>query len=54
MAKQSKRYRNAKAKVPPEPQELEAGLRILTSLPKAKFDETVELCLRLGIDPKKT
>jgi large subunit ribosomal protein L1 len=54
VAKQSKRYRNAKAKVPPEPQELEAGLKLLTSLPKAKFDETVELCLRLGIDPKKT
>lgn len=54
MAKQSKRYRAAKAKVPAEVQELDQGLKLLSGFPKAKFDETVEVCLRLGIDPKKT
>jgi large subunit ribosomal protein L1 len=54
VAKQSKRYRAAKAKVPAEPQELESGLKLLNGFPKAKFDETVEVCLRLGIDAKKS
>jgi large subunit ribosomal protein L1 len=54
VAKQSKRYRAAKAKVPAEVQELDQGLKLLSGFPKAKFDETVEVCLRLGIDPKKT
>ncbi len=27
---------------------------MLASFPKPKFDETVELCVRLGIDPKKS
>ena len=30
------------------------GLQVLASFPKPKFDETVELCVRLGIDPKRT
>jgi large subunit ribosomal protein L1 len=29
------------------------ALRILHDLPKAKFDETVELAFRLGVDPRK-
>ncbi|HEX6263217.1 MAG TPA: 50S ribosomal protein L1 [Actinomycetota bacterium] len=29
------------------------ALRILHELPKAKFDETVELSFRLGVDPRK-
>lgn len=30
------------------------GLQLLQAFPKPKFDETVELCVRLGIDPKRT
>ena len=29
------------------------ALRILADLPKAKFDETVEMTFRLGVDPRK-
>jgi len=54
VAKQSKRYRAAKAACPAEAQDLDVGLKLLSGFPKAKFDETVEVCLRLGIDPKKT
>jgi large subunit ribosomal protein L1 len=31
---------------------LEEGVRLLQAMPAAKFDETVELALRLGVDPK--
>ncbi len=32
--------------------ELDEGLSILKEMPKAKFDETVELTVRLGVDPR--
>lgn len=31
-----------------------SGLELLAKFPKARFDETVELHIRLGIDPKKS
>src|SRR5277367_2630085 len=52
MEKQSKRYRSglevadlAKSYALPE------AVDILAKCPKAKFDETVEMSLRLGVDP---
>lgn len=33
---------------------LEEGIRLLKELPQAKFDETVELAFRLGIDPRQS
>ena len=55
MAQQSKRYRAAAEKVDRnkvyEPGE---ALALLKSLPSAKFDETVEVAVLLGIDPKKS
>ena len=33
---------------------LEEALQILSGFPKAKFDETVEVAIRLGVDPGKT
>jgi large subunit ribosomal protein L1 len=33
--------------------ELDEGVKILKSCPKAKFDETVELHFNLGVDPRK-
>ncbi|MFT7617447.1 MAG: large subunit ribosomal protein L1 [Planctomycetota bacterium] len=54
MPKRSKRYRAAKARAPQEPESLETAIQTLSGFPKVKFDETVELCVRLGIDPKKS
>lgn len=57
MAKTNKRYRAAIAvegydKYRPYP--LREALDVLARFPKAKFDETVEVHLRLGIDAKKS
>jgi large subunit ribosomal protein L1 len=55
MRKHSKRYITAASKVdtakvyPPTD-----ALKLIKSLPAAKFDESVEIAIRLGIDPKKT
>ncbi len=55
MVNHSKRYLQAAAKVDPdkayEPTE---ALALIKSLPPAKFDESVEIAVRLSIDPKKT
>jgi large subunit ribosomal protein L1 len=51
-AKQSKRYRNAvKAADLTKAYTLREAVEILAKFPKAKFDETVELSVRLGVDP---
>jgi large subunit ribosomal protein L1 len=54
MSGAGKRYREALTKVDRDrqytPQE---ALRILKELPAAKFDETVEIAMRLGVDPRK-
>jgi large subunit ribosomal protein L1 len=48
-----KNYRNAKATVDrDQAMELEAALALLASFPKAKFDETVDLAVRLNVNPK--
>lgn len=52
MEKQSKRYRSAiKAADLTKEYPLTEAVEILTKFPKAKFDETVELSFRLGVDP---
>lgn len=54
MPKQGKRYRAAAAMVDPDKTyDVEAAVAILAKFPKAKFDETVEISVHLGIDPKK-
>jgi large subunit ribosomal protein L1 len=51
MEKQSKRYRSAlQAADLARPYPLKEAVEILGKFPKAKFDETVELSLRLGVD----
>ncbi len=54
MAKEGKRYQDALKSVDRDhlysPAE---AFRILKDLPAAKFDETVELSVRLGVDPRK-
>lgn len=52
MEKQSKRYRSAvKAADLTKEYPLKEAVEILNKFPKAKFDETVELSFRLGVDP---
>jgi len=53
--KRSRRYESAAAKVERNKRyAAEAGFELLKSLPGPKFDESVEVAVRLGIDPKKT
>ncbi len=54
MAKQhGKKYRAALEKVPAEPVELTQAISVLKEFAQMKFDQTVELVLWLGIDPKQ-
>jgi large subunit ribosomal protein L1 len=53
MAIHGKKYRAIAAKAPAEAVDLDQALDFLKSSPAAKFDESVELSLRLGVDPKK-
>jgi large subunit ribosomal protein L1 len=49
----SKRYDAAAAKIAPERQySLEEAIGVLKAMPGAKFDESVDLSFRLGVDPK--
>ena len=55
MAKQSKRYREAAARIDRNTNyDASEAFELLKSLPAPKFDETVEVAIRLGIDPRKT
>jgi len=55
MVKRSKRYLQAAAKVDSTKSHAPAdALQLIKSLPGTKFDETIEVAIHLGIDPKKT
>lgn len=51
--KPSKRYRAARSKLDREPRPLTDALNLLRSFKSAKFDESVELHVKLGVNPKK-
>ena len=54
MSGRGKRYRDASSKVDTEREYLPLeAIKILKESPDAKFDETIELAFRLGIDPRK-
>jgi large subunit ribosomal protein L1 len=54
MAKSSKRHRAALAKVDREKRyTLEEALQLAVATDPVKFDETVELAVRLGVDPRQ-
>jgi large subunit ribosomal protein L1 len=54
MAKQSKRMKAQSAKVPGKtPLPVEQAVAILKGFNTTKFDQTVEVAIRLGIDPKQ-
>ena len=55
MAKTSKRHEANKAKIDRNVRyELADAIGLLQGLSKAKFDETVEVAVKLGVDPKKS
>lgn len=51
--KRSKRYNELVAKVPAEPVDLDAAVKVLKEFGGTKFDQTVEIHMNLGIDPKQ-
>jgi large subunit ribosomal protein L1 len=54
MADRAKKYLEAKNKVDRNKRyELEEGVKLLLETAHAKFDESVDLAIRLGVDPKK-
>jgi large subunit ribosomal protein L1 len=53
MAKQSKRYANAVEGVDPaKAYSVEEAVKLLKSRATAKFDETIEIAINLGVDPR--
>ncbi|MFA6955318.1 MAG: 50S ribosomal protein L1 [Thermoanaerobaculia bacterium] len=52
MAKHGKKYRAAVEKVEEKPYSLDAAFALLKQIAFAKFDETVELAMLLGVNPK--
>ena len=53
MAKQSKRYRAHAEKVPADPVDLGQAVGILKEFGGTKFDQSVEIHMRLGVDDKQ-
>ncbi len=51
--KNSKRMNEAKAQVESRVYDIEEALELMAKLPKAKFDESVELHVKLGVDSKQ-
>jgi len=55
MANRGKKYLEAKSKVNRDKRyEVEEGVKLLLETSYAKFDEGVDLAIRLGVDPKKS
>ena len=52
MAKHGKKYRSAFEKVEQRPYQLDEAFGLLKQIAYAKFNETVELSMLLGVDPK--
>ncbi len=52
MAKTSKRMARARTEIQGQAYPLQAALPLVQKLASAKFDETVEISLRLGVDPR--
>jgi len=54
MGKRGKKYSESLKKVDRSKRyELEVGVKLLTETATAKFDEGVDVAVRLGVDPKK-
>ncbi len=53
MGKRGKRYAAAAAKVAEKAYDLAEAVKALKEMPRAKFDESVEISFKLNIDPRK-
>src|ERR671922_61286 len=47
-----KNYDNAKKEIEPRPYTLDDAMGVLKKIHYAKFNETIEVHMRLGVDPK--
>ena len=54
MARHSKKYRASLKQAPKQAVPLKEAIAFIKAHPGAKFDETVEVALRLGVDPTKS
>jgi large subunit ribosomal protein L1 len=54
MAKHGKRYRAIREQAPTEVLSLDKALEFLKANSSAKFAETIEMALRMGLDPRKS
>ncbi len=54
MARHGKKYQDIAKRAPRAPVALEEAVDFLKANPAAKFDETLEIGLRMGCDPRKT
>jgi large subunit ribosomal protein L1 len=55
MAKRGKRYKGAKSKVQAQAKlSVEQGIKLAVETATAKFDESIDVAIRLGIDPKQS
>ena len=54
MAKHGKKYTDIAKLAPAEPVSLEEAIAFVKAHPGAKFDETMEMGLRMGCDPRKS
>lgn len=52
MSTRGKKYTAAQAQVEERPYTLEEAIPLVQKLKTAKFDETIEMAMRLGVDPK--
>jgi large subunit ribosomal protein L1 len=52
MRTRGRKYQAARQQVPARPHTVEEAVPLLQKVKYAKFDETVELAVRLGVDPK--
>src|SRR4026207_1157376 len=52
MKARGKKYTAARQQVPVRPHSIEEAVPLLQKVKFTKFDETVELAIRLGVDPK--
>ena len=52
MRTRGKKYEAAKKQVPARPHTIEEAVPLLQKVKYTKFDETVEMAVRLGVDPK--
>lgn len=54
MARKSKKFERNRIKRPPKALSIEEAVELILNFEGAKFDETVELAVKLGIDPKNS